>query len=100
MKKVQYLIFISLCTAILSCSKNHDSISVPKELRIVLNTPTVYNDGLDELVVTVFDSANIDVTAGSEILIDGNLISGNIFKASDTKPNSAGSIKTNAHFST
>lgn len=85
MKKVQYLIFILLCATILSCSKNNDSATVSKDLKVVLNTPTVYNDGLDELVVTVFDSANIDVTASSEILIDGNPISGNIYKASDTK---------------
>jgi len=85
MKKMQYLIFISLCAAMLSCSKNHDSAAVPKQLRIVLNTPIVYTDGLDELKVTVFDSANTDLTASSEILIDGNLIIGNIFKASDPK---------------
>jgi len=85
MKKVQYLLFISLCTVAFSCSKKNESTAAPKELRIILNTPTLYNDGLDELVVTVFDSANRDVTASSEILIDGNRISSNIFKAGDNK---------------
>jgi|GEM_PF-3008933 len=89
MKRMQYLIFISLCAVVFSCSKKNDSTAVPKELRIVLNTPTVYNDGLDELMVTVFDASNTDVTAGSEILIDGNLIGDNIFKAGGTKTYSA-----------
>jgi len=85
MKKMQYLLFISLCAVMFSCSKKDEVAAVPNELRIELNTPAIYNDGLDELTVSVFDASNRDVTAGSEILIDGNLISGNIFKAGATK---------------
>jgi hypothetical protein len=84
MKNYFYPILILSVCLLLSCSKNKDT-TVPKELRVEINTPTVYDDGLDELVVTVFDADNINVTANSQILIDNNPIIGNIFKSNGAK---------------
>ena len=74
-----------------SCSK-HSSSTSSKELKIVLNTNTIYNDGLDELIVEVYDANENKVTSDAQILIDGVVISGNTFKASDTKTYTAKAV--------
>jgi len=85
MKKAQKLILFLLCAVVFSCSKKNDPAAIPGELRVVLNTTVIYTDGLDELVVSVFDASNVNITSNSEILVDGNLIRGNFFKAATSK---------------
>ncbi|MGK2862084.1 MAG: Omp28-related outer membrane protein [Chitinophagaceae bacterium] len=68
----------------LSCSKNQDSV-IPAELRLEINSSSIYADLMDELVVTVFDNANNNVTDQSRIFIDNNIISGNRFKTAEVK---------------
>lgn len=84
MKIVCWPLILLLSAILLSCSKNNDS-SAPKELRIEINSPVIYSDFFDELVVTVYDADNNDVTSASQILVDNNPIAGNKFKAGDTK---------------
>ncbi len=84
MKNRYFLLLLSLSGLLFSCSKNNDS-SPPKELRVEINSPVIYSDFFDELVVTVYDADNNDVTASSQVLIDNNPITGNRFKAGDTK---------------
>jgi len=77
-------ILCSIFLFIVSCSKNSDT-TPPKELRVTLNSPVIYSDLLDELVVTVLDADNNDITSSSRIFIDNNLITGNRFKTSESK---------------
>lgn len=83
--KISFLPVIFLPAVILfSCSKNSDN-SPPKEIRLEINSPVIYSDFFDELVVTVFDADNNDVTSSSQVLIDNNPITGNRYKTADTK---------------
>ncbi len=83
--KILHLPVIFLLSAILfSCSKNNDN-SPPKELRVEINSPVIYADLMDELVVNVFDVDNNDVTSSSQVLIDDKPITGNRFKTADIK---------------
>src|SRR5687767_8868345 len=61
-----------------SCKKEKEE-PVFSSLRLELNTPFIYSDGFDELHVKVMDGENRDITAHALILIDGSVISGNIF---------------------
>lgn len=76
---ISYSVF-SLC----SCSKESDTVA-SKDLRVEINSPIIYSDLMDELVVTVFDGENNDVTSSSQILIGNTSISGNKFKTAETK---------------
>ncbi len=85
MKNYFYPVLILSVFILVSCSKNKDTTPPPTALRVEINVPAIYTDGLDELVVTVFDSDNVNVTANSKILIDNAPITGNIFKAGFAK---------------
>ncbi len=83
--KIRPLLFLIIAACFfLSCSKNKDNV-IPSELRLEINTSSIYADLMDELVVTVFDKENKNVTEISRIFIDDNLISGNRFKTAELK---------------
>lgn len=84
MKVRYFLLLIWIAGVFFSCSKNSDT-SPPKDLRVEINSTVIYSDFFDELVVTVYDADNNDVTASSQMLIDNNPITGNRFKTADTK---------------
>ncbi len=77
------LLMITACF-FLSCSKNQDKV-ISSELRLEINVTSIYADLLDELVVTVFDNENNNVTDRSRIFIDNNPINGNRFKTAEIK---------------
>ena len=91
MKNRYFLLLFSLIGLLFSCSKKSDT-APPKALRVQINSPVIYSDLMDELVVTVYDADNNDVTASSQVLIDNNPITGNRFKTGDTKTFSAKAI--------
>lgn len=83
--KIRYFLLLLLVVGLLfSCSKNSDT-APPKGLRVEINSPVIYSDFFDELLVTVYDADDNDVTSSSQVLIDNNPITGNRFKAGDTK---------------
>lgn len=84
MKTRYFLLLFSLSGLFFSCSKKSDT-TPPKALRIQINSPVIYSDLMDELVVTVYDADNNDVTTSSQVLIDNNPITSNRFKTGDTK---------------
>ncbi|HLG38226.1 MAG TPA: Omp28-related outer membrane protein [Chitinophagaceae bacterium] len=79
-----FYILCSMFLFMLSCSKGNEN-APPKELRVTLNNTVIYSDLLDELVVTVLDADNNDITSSSRILIDNSPINGNRFKTADIK---------------
>lgn len=88
MKIRSFSLLIWIAGVFFSCSKKSDT-APPKGLRVVINSPVIYSDLFDELVVTVYDADNNDVTASSQVLIDNNPITGNRFKTGDTRTFSA-----------
>lgn len=88
MKIRYFLLWIWIAGVFFSCSKKSDT-TPPKDLRVEINSPVIYSDFFDELVVTVYDADNNDVTASSQVLINNNPITGSRFKTGDIKTFSA-----------
>lgn len=71
-----------------SCTKKRIA-EIPETIRLEVNTPQIYADGLDELHFLVFDENNQPVNSGFEIRVDGNPIAGTVFKTNTSKNFSA-----------
>lgn len=84
MKTFKIPVILISVLALWSCSKQNDG-APPKGLRVEINSPVIYSDLMDEIIVSVFDADNNDVTSSSQILIDNNPITGNRFKTAQSK---------------
>lgn len=84
MKTFNFLIIFSSAFIFYSCSKKSNA-ALFKDLRIEINTSVIYTDLMDELVITVYDNENNNVTSESQILVDNNPINGNRFKTAEAR---------------
>jgi hypothetical protein len=99
MNTCKFFAYTAVLFLFLNCTKNNESAS-SKDLRVEVNTNTLYADGLDELVITVFDSDNNNVTSNSDVFINNVKVAGNVHKLNDLRDYTIKAILNNKESNT